>query len=265
MDTRDPAPAGPAPPDSVPAASDLSSLDLSSSEMSSSEVSSSELPAPGFVAYAPRRVSQPQSLRRAKMLYQRMARRRSVRHFSSDSVPRELIELAIATACTAPSGAHRQPWRFVAVSNPDLKRRIRDAAEREEVAAYKGGRMPPSWREALAPLGTDWHKPYLETAPWIVVVFEQTHGVAADGTSIRNYYVKESVGIACGLFIMALHQMGLSTLTHTPSPMAFLSEVLGRPANERPFVLLPIGYPADDAVVPDLWRKRLDEVAVWLE
>jgi nitroreductase len=202
---------------------------------------------------------------RAQGFFQLMSQRRSVRHFSSDPVPRHLIEIAIATASTAPSGAHRQPWSFVAVSDTDTKRRIREAAEAEERISYEGGRMPLAWREALAPIGTDWHKPFLEIVPWIVVVFEHVHGVAPDGQASKNYYVKESVGIACGLFIAALHNMGLATLTHTPSPMAFLSEILQRPNHEKPYVLFPIGFPADEAVVPDLHRKTLNEVAVWKE
>ncbi len=200
---------------------------------------------------------------RAREFYSLMNARRSVRHFSPDPVPRELIELAILTASSAPSGAHRQPWKFVAISEPEIKREIRIATESEERISYEGGRMPPEWLEALAPLGTDWHKPFLETVPWIVVVFEETHGISEEGRSIKNYYVKESVGIACGLFVAALHNMGLATLTHTPSPMAFLSRILGRPDNEKPYVLFPIGYPAADAQVPDLRRKSPEEVAVW--
>jgi nitroreductase len=192
-----------------------------------------------------------------------MDRRRSVRDFSPEPVPRRLIELAIRTASTAPSGAHRQPWRFVAVSEPALKRRIREAAEAEERENYEGGRFPEEWLEALAPLGTDWRKPHLETAPWLVAVFEELYGVEADGAKRKNYYVKESVGIACGLFIAALHHMGLVTLTHTPSPMRFLGDLLGRPANEKAYILFPVGYPAEGAEVPDLRRKALDEVAVW--
>ncbi len=216
-----------------------------------------------FIEYQQTRLSPDDSLRRARELHDLLAARRSVRDFSSDPVPRELIELAIATASTAPSGAHRQPWRFVAVGDPDVKRRIRQEAEQEERMSYEGGRMPPEWLEALAPLGTDWHKPYLETVPWIVVVFEEVHGLNTDGTRRKNYYVKESVGIACGLFITALHNMGLATLTHTPSPMGFLSNILKRPENEKPFILFPVGYPATDATVPDLRRKPLDDVAVW--
>ena len=185
-----------------------------------------------------------------------------MRFFRDDPVDRSLIELAIAAASTAPSGAHRQPWRFVAVSDAATKRAIREAAEEEERRSYEG-RMPEAWLEALAPLGTNWEKPFLETVPWLVVVMAENHQVLEDGSRRPNYYVKESVGIACGLFIAALHRMGLSTLTHTPSPMTFLSRLLGRPKNETPYILFPVGYPADDAVVPDLQRKTLDEVAVF--
>jgi nitroreductase len=188
--------------------------------------------------------------------------RRSVRDFAPDPVPRECIETAIRVAMSAPSGAHRQPWRFVAVDDPALKRRIREAAEREERENYRH-RFPDEWKEALAPFGTDWRKPFLETAPYLVVVFRELHGVAPDGRRITNYYVNESVGIACGLFIAALHTMGLATLTHTPSPMGFLSELLGRPANEKPYILFPVGYPAADARVPAIERKAFDEVVQW--
>ena len=204
-----------------------------------------------------------ETLRRARELYRRLDRRRSVRDFAPDPVPREAIELAIRTASTAPSGAHRQPWRFVAVDDPAIKREIRVAAEREEHESYVGGRMPPEWLDALAPLGTDWHKPFLEIAPWLVVVFAELYGVEPGGAKRKNYYVKESVGIACGLFVAAIHEMGLATLTHTPSPMRFLNEILGRPENEKPFILFPVGYPAAGCEVPDLTRKGLDEVAVW--
>lgn len=216
-----------------------------------------------FVSYEPR-TFEPEAMReRGRRFHDEMDQRRSVREFSDRDVPRELIEIAIRTASTAPSGAHRQPWKFVAVSDPATKREIRLAAEKEERKSYEGGRMPDDWLEALAPLGTDWHKPYLEIVPWIVVVFEEVHGVADDGSHRKNYYVKESVGIACGLFIAALHKMGLATLTHTPSPMRFLSRILGRPSNERPYILFPVGYAASNAVVPDLRRKSLDEVAIW--
>ena len=202
--------------------------------------------------------------RHGHAFYEQMARRRSVRFFSDEPVPRDLVECAIRTAGTAPSGAHRQPWRFVAVADPAIKRRIREAAEEEEYASYHG-RMADEWLEALAPLGTDWHKPFLETAPWIVVCFAESYGLDANGEKVKNYYVQESCGLACGFFIAALHMMGLVTLTHTPSPMGFLGEILGRPKNERPFILFPVGYPAGDATVPDLKRKPLGEIAVWFE
>ena len=206
-------------------------------------------------------VSQEESAVRGEAFYREMARRRSVRDFSDRPVPRALVEQAIRTAATAPSGAHQQPWTWVAVSDPVLKRQIREAAEAEERAFYDG-RAPDDWLDALAPLGTDWEKPFLETAPWLVVLFAQRYGLDGDART-KHYYVQESCGIAAGLFIAALHRMGLATLTHTPSPMRFLSEVLGRPANEAALILFPVGYPAADATVPDIHRKPLDEVAVW--
>ena len=200
--------------------------------------------------------------RRAESFYEEMDQRRSVRLFSDKPVPRELVETAIRTASTSPSGAHRQPWTFVLTGDPQIKRKIREAAEEEERINYEGGRLPDHWLEALEPLGTDWHKDFLETVPWIVVLFEQRYGIDDNGERLHHFYVKESCGIAAGLFIAALHHMGLATLTHTPSPMKFLTDLLGRPANERPFCMFPIGYPADDCVVPDLRRKSLDEVMV---
>lgn len=199
---------------------------------------------------------------RADAFYELMARRRSVRFFSDRPVPRRLIERAIQTAGTAPSGAHRQPWRFVAVQDPGLQKAIREGAEKEEKESYDH-RMSAEWREALERLGTDWEKPFLETVPWIVVCFAELYERLPDGSKVKNYYVQESCGIACGLFIAALHQMGLVTLTHTPSPMGFLNELLDRPSNERPFILFPVGYPAEGATVPDLTRKPLDSIAVW--
>lgn len=215
-----------------------------------------------FIPHRMTRLHPQEMERRAEDFYQLMDRRRSVRDFAPDPVPRALIERAIRTASTAPSGAHRQPWRFVAVSDPALKRRIRIAAEGEERRSYEG-RMPQEWLDALAPLGTDWRKPFLETVPWLVVVFEELYGVDEEGEKRKNYYVNQSVGIACGFFIAALHQMGLATLTHTPSPMAFLRKILGRPENEKPFILFPVGYAASDARVPDLRRKDLEDIAVW--
>jgi nitroreductase len=198
----------------------------------------------------------------AKAVFEEMDRRRTVREFTDKPVPREMIDYAIMAASTAPSGAHMQPWTFVVVGDPEVKRQIRSAAEQEERENYEGGRLPPHWREDLAQIGTDWEKPFLEVAPWLVVVFEQRFGTQPDGTKQHHYYVKESVGIACGFFIDALHRMGLSTVTHTPSPMLFLKKLLKRPDNERPFILFPVGYAAEDCRVPDLQRKALNEVAV---
>ena len=199
--------------------------------------------------------------RRGAEFLELMQQRRSVRTFTDKDVPRELIDMAIETASTAPSGAHMQPWKYVVIGDPDIKRQIREAAEAEERINYEG-RMNDEWQQALAHLGTHWEKGYLETAPWIVVVFEERYGLNDDGTKRHHYYVKESVGISCGMFLAALHNMGLATLTHTPSPMAFLTKLLGRPQNERPFVLFPIGYPTPDAQVPVIARKGLDEVAI---
>jgi iodotyrosine deiodinase len=216
-----------------------------------------------FVPHRPECHPEDVMLERARIFYQQMDRRRSVRQFSPDPVARELIELAIRTASTAPSGAHRQPWKFVVVSDAALKQEIRRAVEAEEYESYVLGRMPPEWVQALAPIGTSWEKPYLEVAPWLVVVFEALYGFDADGTKHKNYYPKESAGMACGLFVAALHNMGLATVTHTPSPMGFLSRILGRPANEKPFALFPVGFAAPDAQVPDLPRRGLDEISAW--
>lgn len=216
------------------------------------------------IEYRPARYDEAEMRRRGQAFYDLMNQRRSVRDFSADDVPRDLIETAIATASTSPSGAHLQPWRFVAVRDRAVKRKIRVAAEAEERESYEGGRMPRNWLNELAPLGTNWQKPYLEIVPWIVVLFEETYRINPDGSRAKNYYVKESVGIACGLFLTALHTMGLAALTHTPSPMQFLSEILGRPANERPYVLIPVGFPAEKCRVPDLKRKPIEDVAEWV-
>ncbi|TWU44368.1 NADH dehydrogenase [Novipirellula aureliae] len=216
------------------------------------------------IEYTPPSFSGSEMRQRARAFYEHMSQRRSVRDFSDDNVPQELIELAIAAASTSPSGANRQPWHFVAISNPTTKRQIRVAAEAEERESYLGGRMSPEWIDALAPLGTDWQKPFLEVAPWLVVIFEESYGIDTDGSRRKNYYVKESVGMACGFFIAALHNMGLAALTHTPSPMGFLSDILGRPENEKPYVLIPIGYPASNCLVPDVQRKPLADVAEWV-
>jgi nitroreductase len=201
-------------------------------------------------------------VRRSHEFYREMNRRRTTRHFSREDVPREAIENAIRVAGTAPSGAHQQPWTFVAISDPALKERIRAAAEAEEYENYHG-RMPVEWLQALEPLGTDEHKAHLTDAPWLVVVFRQAYGLAPDGSKRTYYYTQESVGIATGFFIAAVHQMGLVTLTHTPNPMTFLSALLERPANEKAYLILPVGYPAEDARVPDITRKPLDEISVW--
>lgn len=217
----------------------------------------------GFIPHRPPRIPLAESRRRGAALLGELDTRRSTRFFSDAPVPRDLIETAIRTASSAPSGAHMQPWTFVAVSAAETKRRIRVAAEREEHRSYVGGRMPEEWRQALEPIGTTWEKPFLETVPWIVVLFAQTYGFHPDGSRKKHYYVKESVGLAGGLFIAALHRMGLSTLTHTPSPMRFLGRILGRSSNEQAFILFPVGYPAADCTVPDLHRKPLDQIAVF--
>jgi len=213
-----------------------------------------------FNVYEHERLTEEVMLSRAKAFYDEMNSRRSVRMFSSDPVPQELIELAVKTASTAPSGAHKQPWTFVAIQDPEIKRAIRVAAEQEEEINYLENRMNEEWQEALAPLGTDHHKEFLEVAPWIVVLFEQRYETRPNGITLKNYYVKESVGTAAGLFITALHHMGLATLTHTPTPMKFLNNILNRPKNERPFVLFPVGYPLKGVKVPDLKRKELSEI-----
>ena len=214
-----------------------------------------------FVPLAFERLPEAEQLARSRRFLEHMRRRRTVRDFSPEPVPLELVENAIATAGTAPSGAHQEPWTFVLVSEPELKRRIREAAEEEERRSYDG-RMPDDWLEALRPLGTDWRKPHIEVAPYVIVVFEQAYGLRPDGAKVKHYYVRESVGIAVGLLLASLHEAGLATLTHTPSPMGFLREALGRPENERPYVLIPVGYPADGCAVPDLGRKALAEILV---
>jgi iodotyrosine deiodinase len=206
------------------------------------------------------RLEPEEQLRRSSDFLELMRRRRSVRHFSDEPVPAELIENAIRTAGTAPSGANQQPWTFVVVSDPALKEEIRVAAEAEEERLYRE-RAPQAYLDAIEPIGTDWIKTHITDAPHLIVVFEQAWGFDESGDKTKHYYVRESVGIATGLLLASLHVAGLATLTHSPSPMGFLSRILGRPANERPFILIPVGYPADGAEVPDLPKKHFDEIA----
>lgn len=201
---------------------------------------------------------------RACELYTNLNARRTVREFSDRPVTREVIETIIRTASTAPSGANKQPWNFCVVTNPEIKAKIREAAEKEEFENYHG-RMSDDWLDDLKKFGTNHIKPFLTTAPYIIVAFKKAFDLAADGSKEKNYYVNESVGLACGMLIAAIHNAGLVTVTHTPSPMNFLQKVLERPENERPFLLLPVGYPADDAQVPVIERKELEEMSVWYE
>jgi len=201
---------------------------------------------------------------RAAAFYADVQRRRTVRHFSERTVPRGVIENCLRAAGTAPNGANLQPWHFVVVSNPAIKHEIRTAAEAEERAFYAGG-APQAWLDALAPLGTDASKPFLETAPYLIAIFAQSYGLLPDGRKVKNYYVTESVGIATGILITALHHAGLVSLTHTPSPMGFLNKILQRPDNERPFLLLVVGYPAHEARVPNIGKKTLDEIATFID
>lgn len=205
----------------------------------------------------------PEMERRARELREEMQRRRSVRDFSGRPVPRQVLEDCLRVAGSAPSGANLQPWHFVVVSDPGVKARIREEAEAEERRFYEE-RAPEEWLEKLEPLGTGPEKPYLETAPYLIVVFARSYGLDEEGEKVTHYYVQESVGIATGMLITALHRAGLVTLTHTPSPMGFLREILDRPENERPYLLLPVGYPASDAEVPELEKKDLDEITTWI-
>jgi iodotyrosine deiodinase len=207
--------------------------------------------------------SESDAFARAEEFYQWLDTRRTVREICNKPVSKEIIEQLIMAGSTAPSGAHKQPWTFCAISNADTKKAIREAAEKEEYDSYHG-RMSERWLKDLAAIGTDWHKPFLEDAPWIIVIFKRVHE-HIDGEKVNNYYVNESVGIACGMILAAIHNAGLVTLTHTPSPMNFLTKILNRPENERPYLLLPIGYPEDEVYVPDLHRKSLEDVAVFYE
>ena len=212
-----------------------------------------------YISYSTKNVELDVVLKNASDFYSQMDSRRSVREFSDKPISKEIIEKIIQTASTAPSGAHKQPWTFVAIQNPEIKSEIRKAAEKEEYESYSN-RMTDEWLNDLKPLGTDWQKPFLEIAPWLIVMFSQT--TAPDKS--KHYYVQESCGIAAGFLISAIHQSGLCTLTHTPSPMTFLKKILSRPDNERPYLLLPVGYAADNCYVPDIQRKTLTEVSVFI-
>jgi iodotyrosine deiodinase len=216
------------------------------------------VPLESYREYAPAEMQE-----RASAFREEMQRRRSVRHFADRPVPQEVVEECLLAAASAPSGANLQPWHFVVVTDPAVRREIRQAAEREEYEFYHG-RAPQEWLEALAPLGTDERKPYLEVAPYLVAIFAEAYRIAADGRRLKNYYVNESVGIATGILITAIHRAGLVALTHTPSPMGFLRAILGRPERERPYLLVVVGYPALDAVVPEIEKKALDEVVSFL-
>lgn len=216
-----------------------------------------------FEMYEGRQLSQQEMIAHSADYFEFMSSRRSIRHFSDRPVPKEVIENLIKTAASAPSGAHKQPWHFCAIASPEVKKKIRVAAEKEEYENYHG-RMSDDWLEDLEPFATDWHKPFIETAPWLIAVFKKPYDLVA-GEKKQNYYVNESVGIASGILISAIHKAGLVTLTHTPSPMNFLQDILKRPSNERAFLLMPVGYPANGAKVPSLDRKSLDEVADFIE
>lgn len=213
------------------------------------------------IAYTRDRMSRDEMLAAARAFLDTARLRRTVREFSSEDVPDEVLALAIEAASLAPSGANMQPWKFVVVRDPAVKREIRIAAEKEEHENYHG-RMTEEWLRALAPLQTDWHKEFLEIAPALIVVFKADYGIDADGGHVTHYYVNESVGIACGFLLAALNAAGLATLTHTPSPMGFLRDILGRPKNEKAYLLVPVGYPAEGCRVPDITKKSLDEVMI---
>lgn len=228
--------------------------------------SSSSIKINGYkhVAFNSGKITNKESLSKSNLFYKWLDKRRSVRDFSDQPVSKKVIENLIKSASTAPSGAHKQPWTFCAISNDDLKTKIRAAAEIEEKENYEN-RMSERWKKDLAPLATDMHKPFIEEAPWIIIAFKKVYEFGENNEKHNNYYVNESIGIACGMLISAIHNAGLVTLTHTPSPMNFLAKILNRPANERAFLLLPIGYPKEQTYVPDLTRKSLDEMAIFFE
>lgn len=215
-----------------------------------------------FIPYSLPLLSDQERQAIAEAWFLKLDQRRSVREFSNRPVPAELITTLLKTASTSPSGAHKQPWTFCAVQDPQIKKAIREAAEKEEYENYHG-RMSEAWLEDLKPFNTDWHKPFLEDAPWLIIVFKRLWEETPEGAKAKNYYVSESVGLACGMLLTAIHQVGLCALTHTPSPMNFLQEILKRPDNERPFLLIPVGYPSEQAMVPLLERKKVDEIIEW--
>lgn len=215
-----------------------------------------------FIPFHPLHFEEEEMLERSLEFYRLMDSRRTLREFSGKKVPRVIIEHILLTASTAPSGAHKQPWTFCAVENPEIKKQIRAGAEKEEYENYHG-RMSEEWLDDLKIFGTDWNKPFLEIAPWLIVVFRKIYEVGEGGKKYNNYYVNESVGLACGFLLTAIHNAGLVALTHTPSPMNFLGKILDRPENEKPFLLIPVGYPVEQPVVPDLKRKKLEEFSIF--
>jgi iodotyrosine deiodinase len=217
-----------------------------------------------FVRYQQKEYPGDQLIQRSLDFYTFSNKRRTVRDFSTRPVPKEVIENILLTASTAPSGAHKQPWTFCVVSNPEIKKQIRAAAEKEEFESYNG-RMSEEWKDDLKALATDWHKPFLEEAPYLIIVFKKAYDLTNENEKRNNYYVSESVGLACGFLLTAIHNAGLVALTHTPSPMNFVSKILHRPENERPFLLIPVGYAADETYVPKLERKTLNEFSVFYE
>lgn len=217
-----------------------------------------------FIPYKPIKISSTESLYKSEIYFNWLNKRRSIRDFSSKLVDREVIENIIKSASTSPSGAHKQPWVFCAISSPKIKSEIRKAAEKEEYENYHS-RMSGAWLEDLKPFETNWQKTFLEIAPWLIVVFSKSYDLDDYGKKLNNYYVKESVGLACGMLLTAIHNAGLCALTHTPSPLDFLTQILNRPKNERPFLLIPVGYPSGDCMVPDLHRKPMEVILEWYE
>lgn len=215
-----------------------------------------------YVSYSKQVFNNEEMESRSQVFYDWLNLRRTVRDFSDKPIPESVIENILLSASTAPSGAHKQPWTFCVVKNKDIKKQIRIAAEKEEKESYEK-RMTEEWLKDLQPLGTDWHKPFLETAPYLIVVFKRSYEIEDNNHKHQNYYVTESCGIACGLLQAAIHDAGLVALTHTPSPMNFLSKILTRPENEKPYLLIPVGYAAEECWVPDLKRKNISEICVW--